>query len=86
MRLPEDHRPYIDKYFLRAKEVIQAEHYNPRIKAQVFIRQGDANVYGIGEAIDIIEKYGKVERLYAMDDGQHFESCEPIMVFLVIVL
>ncbi|KKL69497.1 hypothetical protein LCGC14_2114280, partial [marine sediment metagenome] len=55
--LPKDHKPYIDKYFLRAKEILQKDGLNPVVKAQVFIRKGTCRVYGINEAIAILNKY-----------------------------
>lgn len=79
--LPQDYRPFVDKYFLRAKEILQKENLNPVIKAQVFIRKGNCTLYGINEAITIITKYGKVNNLYALKEGTHFENGECLMTF-----
>ena len=57
--LPKDYKPYIDKYFLRAKTILKKENLNPIVKIQVFIRKGNCKVYGINEAIAILTKYAK---------------------------
>ena len=80
--LPKDYRPYIDKYFLRAKEVLQKENLNPVVKAQVFIRKGNCKLYGIEEAIAIIMNYApnnKFIKINALKEGSFFEPCETIM-------
>lgn len=80
--LPINHRPYIDKYFLRAKEILQKENLNPIVKAQVFIRKGNCKLYGIDEAIAILRKYSDIEKtghIYALKEGSFFENCETIM-------
>ncbi len=77
--LPEDHRPYIDKYFLRAKEILQKENLNPVVKVQVFIRKGGVNVYGIDEAVAILIKYAKDVRICALNEGDHFDNGEVVM-------
>lgn len=80
--LPADYRPYIDKYFLRAKTVLKTEGLNPIVKAQVFIRKGGVKVYGLDEAIAILTKYSDIEKtgkIYALKEGDYFESCETFM-------
>ncbi|MEZ4754680.1 MAG: hypothetical protein R3A13_10310 [Bdellovibrionota bacterium] len=57
VRLPEDHQPYADKYFLRTAEILKREGLNPIVRAQVFIRKGPGTIHGIEEAIAIIDKY-----------------------------
>ena len=79
MKLPKDHRPYIDKYFLRAKEILQKENLNPTVVAQVFIRKGNCKVYGIDEAIAILTKYGKNLEIYSLNEGDYFENGECLM-------
>jgi nicotinate phosphoribosyltransferase len=78
--LPQDHRPFIDKYFLRAKEILEKENLNPTVKAQVFIRNGNCSVCGINEAIAIITKYGRVNKLWTLDEGELFEGGECLML------
>ncbi len=79
--LPQDYRPYIDKYFLRAKEILKKENLNPIVKAQVFIRKGDCKVYGIDEAIAVLKKYSnsKNMKIYALKEGDYFKSGETLM-------
>ena len=81
--LPEDHTPFIDKYFLRAKEILEKENLNPMVKAQVFLRRGNCPVYGLDEAISILCKYSDIEKtgkIYALDEGDYISNGEVIMV------
>lgn len=80
IQLPRDHRPYIDKYFLRSKEILQKEHLNPIIKLNVFIRHAACNVYGINEAIAIIKNYAPGTAVYSIGEGGYAEPCESIML------
>jgi len=78
--LPKDYRPYIDKYFLRAKEILIQDYLNPIVKYQVFIRKGDCKVYGIDEAITILTKYSeKINKIYALKEGSHINPSETLM-------
>lgn len=82
--LPESHAPYTDKYFLRTKEILQKEGINPYVTAQVFIRKGPGEVYGVNEALAIIEKYApnlvKNGVVYAKQEGEKFEPKEALLV------
>jgi nicotinate phosphoribosyltransferase len=77
--LPDDYRPYIDKYFLRSKEILQKENLNPKVMLQVFIRKGLCYVYGVDEAIAIIQKYAPSAEIWALKEGLFIENCETIM-------
>lgn len=79
--LPSDYRPYTDKYFLRALEVLQKENLNPIVKAQIFIRSGNCKVYGIDEAIAILTKYADTSKLkvFALPEGTEIAPCETVM-------
>jgi len=79
--LPADHRPYIDKYFLRAKEVLVKDNLNPTVKAQVFIRNGNCRVYGIDETIAILSKYADTTKLKvcALKEGDSIQKCETVL-------
>jgi len=82
-KLPKDYRPYIDKYFLRSKEILQKENLNPIVKYQVFIRQGNCKVYGINEAIAILCKYSDIEKtghIWSLDEGDKIANGEPLMI------
>ncbi len=82
--LPEDHKPYTDKYFIRTKEILEKDNLNPRVKMQVFIRKGPGKVYGIEEAIAIIEKYSKLKEhgghVYALEEGSDYDSKDTLMI------
>lgn len=85
MKLPDDYRPYIDKYFLRAKKVLEAENLNPFVRAQVFIRKGPGFVAGMNDAVDIIKSYTNIlyqteGDIYTLHDGFEYQSGETQMV------
>ena len=70
--LPEKHEPYTDKYFLRSNQVLKGEGMNPYVKMQVFIRKGPGRVYGIEEAVAILDKYSNIRdkgRILALPEG-----------------
>ncbi len=80
---PNNYKPFIDKYFLRAKEVLEKETLNPRVLAQVFIRKGNCKVYGLEEAIACICNYSDIQKkghIYSLKDGDYFDSCETLML------
>ncbi|MCB0318500.1 MAG: hypothetical protein KDD56_07060 [Bdellovibrionales bacterium] len=84
VRLPEDHRPYTDKYFLRTAEILKAEGLNPIVRAQVFIRKGPGTIHGIEEAVAIIDKYSDFikngGRIYSLKEGSSYEAGDTVMV------
>jgi len=75
-----DHKLYADKYFLRSKEILQKHNLNPKVKLQVFIRKGDCKVYGISEAVDLINTYAPSAKIWALSDGDQIDPCETVMV------
>jgi len=83
-KLPENYRPYIDKYFLRAGEILRAEKINPWVKAQVFIRKGPGKVYGIEEALAVLDKYTPLVknngRVYALPEGSDYSPKDTLML------
>lgn len=82
--LPETHQPYTDKYFLRTREVLEAEGINPWVRAQVMIRKGHGRVYGIDEALAVLEKYSSLSekggRVYALEEGENYAPIETLML------
>ncbi len=82
--LPEDHKPYTDKYFLRTGEILRAEGINPWVRAQVMIRKGPGKVRGIEEAVAIIDKYSDLVkhggRVYALEEGANYTPKETVML------
>ena len=79
MKLPKDHRPYIDKYFLRAKEILQKDGLNPPVVYQVFIRRGECKVYGLNEAANLIKTYAPNVSIYSMKDGDYINNNQVVM-------
>jgi nicotinate phosphoribosyltransferase len=81
---PPNHEPYTDKYFLRTKQILQAEGLNPYVRAQVFIRKGPGVVAGIDEAVELLRTYSPLEqhggRVYAKRDGDDYQPKETLMV------
>ena len=82
--LPEFHEPYIDRYFLRAAEILRAEGLNPWVRAQVFIRKGPGEVHGIDEAAAIIGKYSSLKEhggsVFALPEGAPYNPGDTVMV------
>jgi nicotinate phosphoribosyltransferase len=72
---------YSDKYFVRAREVLVADHHRPRVLMQVF---GKTQAYlgGIDEAIAILklcsESWDELE-VYALYDGDEIAPWETVM-------
>lgn len=83
-RLPDSHRPYADKYFLRSGEILAAEELNPWVRAQVFIRKGPGEVRGMDEALAILDKFSDLKeqggRVYTLKDGDFYSPKETLMV------
>lgn len=70
---------YTDKYFLRSKQILEAEGINPLVRYQEFTRR-DGTVKGMGESIDYIRAMvGDKATIYALRDGDSFQSGEPLM-------
>ncbi|MCD6478585.1 MAG: nicotinate phosphoribosyltransferase [Candidatus Diapherotrites archaeon] len=80
--LPDDYKPYIDKYFLRSKTILKRDGLNPRVKYQIFFQKGPGIVCGIDEAIAIIRKYAEHPEeieIKALYDGEPYRPKETIM-------
>ncbi|MGE5342025.1 MAG: nicotinate phosphoribosyltransferase [Candidatus Omnitrophota bacterium] len=82
MKLPESHKPYTDKYFLRTTEILEKENINPVISMNIFCR-GKGPTAGFDEALEILNKYSTLAR----DHGQvwittkeTFSKNEPLMI------
>ena len=72
---------YSDKYFVRARDVLSRDHYNPRVTVQVF-GKADAFLGGIDEAIAILklcsEDWDALE-VKALYDGDAITPWEVIL-------
>lgn len=81
--LPDDYRPFADKYFLRSREILEAEGLNPWVNMQVFVRQGPGTVQGVDEAVEIVKKYSNIEdvggKIYALTDGMQYNPKDTLM-------
>ncbi len=81
--LPLSHKPYTDKYFLRANDILKAEGINPYVIAQIMIRKGPGTVHGIDEAVSILEKYSPITRsgkIFSLNEGAEYAQSETIMI------
>lgn len=79
--LPSSHLAYTDKYFTRSRLILEGERINPRICVQLFIRQGPGRLYGVNEAVEIIQTFAGTHdlRVEALEEGAEYASLEPIM-------
>ncbi len=79
-RLIKDYQQYTDKYFLRSKQIFEAENINPIVRYQVFAREDIKELKGINEAVDFIKGVvGDKVKIYTLRDGQSYKAKEPIM-------
>lgn len=79
--LPESHRPYTDKYFLRTNEILKAEGLNPYVSMKVFTR-GEGEVAGLDEAVEVLRKYSDLEHTGEVwvTKQESYKTKEPLMV------
>lgn len=82
-RLPGSHVPYTDAYFLRSKTILEREGLSPRVVMQVFIRKGPGHVYGIDEAVAMIEalsaQRGANLTVHALPEGASYAPQETLL-------
>ena len=73
---------YSDKYFVRAREILLAERFHPRVTMQVFGKQ-HAFLGGIDEAIAILKlcavEWSDLE-VHALHDGDEIEPWETVLL------
>ena len=73
---------YSDKYFVRARQVLEADGYHPRVTMQVFGKQ-HAFLGGMDEAIAILKlcstNWSALE-VHALHDGDEIEPWETVML------
>ncbi len=78
-----DYNAFTDKYFLRSKQILEAEGLNPFVRAQVFIRKGPGQAYGINEAVDMLAQRPIAEHggaVYALPEGARYDQKDTLMV------
>jgi len=74
------YRPSTDKYFLRSKQILEAERINPLVRYQVFTRKDIPKLKGADEAVNFIKEVtGDKVRIYTLRDGQGYTTNKPIM-------
>ncbi|MCP4215016.1 MAG: nicotinate phosphoribosyltransferase [bacterium] len=79
--LPESHRPYTDKYFMRTNEILQKENINPRVSIKVFAR-GEGAVAGLDESVAAIKRFARLgtdSELWVTKKNT-FTNKEPLMI------
>ncbi|MBW3016882.1 nicotinate phosphoribosyltransferase, partial [Candidatus Woesearchaeota archaeon] len=76
-------KPFTDKYFLRANQILKADELNPWVNYQVFVRKGPGKVAGIDEAVQLIVENSNIEkvggRIYAKKEGGLYQPIETVM-------
>jgi nicotinate phosphoribosyltransferase len=85
MNLPDDYRPYADKYFLRTKEILEKKELNPYVKAQVFIRKGPGKVAGLQEAVALIKKFLPAKsdaQFWTLNDGDEYQAGDVVLAII----
>lgn len=77
--LNENYEKYTDKYFLRARQILESEGINPKVRYQIFARIPGI-VKGMSDAVNFIKSMtGDRAKIYALRDGQEYNACEPLM-------
>jgi nicotinate phosphoribosyltransferase len=73
---------YSDKYFVRAREILLADHYRPRVTMQVF-GKAQAFLGGVDEAIAILKlcaiEWPELE-VHALHEGDEIEPWETVLL------
>jgi nicotinate phosphoribosyltransferase len=73
---------YSDKYFVRAREILLADHYRPRVTMQVF-GKAQAFLGGVDEAIAILKlcavEWPELE-VHALHEGDEIEPWETVLM------
>jgi len=81
--LPESPQPYADKYFLRSRQILEAEGLNPIATMQVFFRDGPGKFAGIDEAVAVFRAFSPLAdhggEILALPEGANFSPLEPVM-------
>jgi nicotinate phosphoribosyltransferase len=78
--LVKNYREYTDKYFLRSKDILNAEGINPIVRYQVFARKDAPELKGVNEAVEFIRGVvGDRVKIYSLKEGTEYHANEPIM-------
>jgi nicotinate phosphoribosyltransferase len=83
-KLPESHKPYTDKYFLRTNDILKKEGLNPVISMKVFCRSERLlPVTGLDDAVEILTTYSNLEQTGGevwVTAKQEFSHNESLMI------
>jgi len=80
--LPNDHRPYTDKYFLRTNQIFKKAGINPRVSMMVFAR-GEGKIAGLEKAAEVLKKFSDLEKQQGevwVTKDEHFSDKQHIMI------
>ena len=79
--LPENNKPFTDKYFLRTNEILKQEGIHSDISMKVFAR-GEGPVAGLEEAVKVLTKYSDIEKTGEVwvTKNETYKNNEPLMV------
>ena len=78
--IKENYQHFTDKYFLRSKQILEAEGINPLVRYQVFTRASGV-AQGLEEAVDFIKGLkGEKVKVLSLRDGESFEPKETQML------
>ncbi|MBI3385587.1 nicotinate phosphoribosyltransferase [Candidatus Gottesmanbacteria bacterium] len=84
MNLPDSLDPYTDVYFLRSKYILEQEGLNPFVRAQIFIRNGPGKIFGIEEALALVQKYSALSKngghVFSLSDGDQYYPTDTVML------
>ncbi|OGG24236.1 hypothetical protein A3A79_03550 [Candidatus Gottesmanbacteria bacterium RIFCSPLOWO2_01_FULL_43_11b] len=71
--------PFTDIYFQRSKYILEKEGLNPFVRAQVFLRKRPGKIFGVREALTIIETSIDL-KIFALSDGDKYRSMETVLL------
>ncbi|MBN2051888.1 nicotinate phosphoribosyltransferase [Candidatus Woesearchaeota archaeon] len=81
--MPKNYQAYVDKYFLRTKEVLEKEELDQIVKLKVFARKG--NTFAGGEEASYflqqtLKKEDPDSHLWVLPEGAKYSPKEPLMI------
>ncbi len=79
----KEYERFVDKYFLRTKEILEKEGIDPVVKLKVFTRKG--NVFAGGEEAayflkETLKKQDPESHLWVLPEGASYNATEPLMI------
>jgi len=81
----ENYQQYVDKYFVRSKEILQKDDVNPWVRAQIFIRKGPG-IFSYKDAVKFLREFTDLEKnggsIYIKENNSRYEAGEVVMVIV----